>query len=79
VTSNFRQPTAYEQVRHAVETGVLQDVDLMTSIRTSGLNFIITIHRMRCPGMTWFRLPLFVWSHYAASIRMVLATPELCV
>ena len=33
----------------------------------TGLNFIVTIHRMRCPGMTWFRLPLFCWSHYAAS------------
>lgn len=43
----------------------------------TGLNFIVTIHRMRCPGMTWFRLPLFVWSHYAASIIMVLATPVL--
>ncbi len=32
----------------------------------TGLNFIVTIHRMRCPGMTWFRMPLFVWSHYAA-------------
>jgi cytochrome c oxidase subunit 1 len=33
----------------------------------TGLNFIVTIHRMRCPGMTWFRLPLFCWSHYASS------------
>ena len=32
----------------------------------TGLNFIVTIHRMRCPGMTWFRMPLFVWAHYAA-------------
>ena len=67
-----------EQVRHAVETGVLQDVDLMTSIRTSGLNFIITIHQWALPRHdSWFRLPLFVWLHYAASIIMVLATPEL--
>src|SRR5271167_1812566 len=43
----------------------------------TGLNFIVTIHRMRCPGMTWFRMPLFVWSHYAASILMVLGTPVL--
>ena len=34
----------------------------------TGLNFIVTIHRMRAPGMTWFRMPLFVWSHYAASL-----------
>ena len=43
----------------------------------TGLNFIVTIHRMRCPGMTWFRLPLFCWSNYAASILMVLGTPVL--
>jgi cytochrome c oxidase subunit I len=45
----------------------------------TGLNFIVTIHRMRCPGMTWFRLPLFVWAHYATSIMMVLATPVLAI
>ena len=45
----------------------------------TGLNFIVTIHRMRCPGMTWFRLPLFVWSNYAASILMVLGTPVLAI
>ncbi|HTL47724.1 MAG TPA: cytochrome c oxidase subunit I [Verrucomicrobiae bacterium] len=43
----------------------------------TGLNFIVTIHKMRAPGMTWFRLPLFIWSNYAASIIMVLATPVL--
>src|ERR1700691_1986250 len=31
----------------------------------TGLNFIVTIHKMRCPGMTWFRMPLFCWSLYA--------------
>jgi cytochrome c oxidase subunit 1 len=45
----------------------------------TGLNFIVTTHRMRAPGMTWFRLPLFVWSHYAASILMVLGTPVLAI
>ena len=43
----------------------------------TGLNFIVTIHRMRAPGLTWMRLPLFVWSLYATSIIMVLATPVL--
>ncbi len=43
----------------------------------TGLNFIITIHKMRAPGMTWFRLPLFIWAHYATSLIMVLATPVL--
>ncbi len=45
----------------------------------TGLNFIVTIHRMRCPGMTWFRLPLFCWSNYAASLLMVLGTPVLAI
>ena len=45
----------------------------------TGLNFIITIHKMRCPGLTWMRLPLFCWSLYATSLIMVLATPVLAV
>jgi cytochrome c oxidase subunit 1 len=45
----------------------------------TGLNFIVTIHKLRAPGMTWSRLPLFVWSHYATSLIMVLATPVLAV
>jgi heme/copper-type cytochrome/quinol oxidase subunit 1 len=43
----------------------------------TGLNFIVTIHRMRAPGLTWFRLPLFLWSTYATSVILVLATPVL--
>ena len=45
----------------------------------TGLNFIVTIHTMRAPGMTWFRLPLFIWSHYATSLIMVLGTPVIAV
>ena len=45
----------------------------------TGLNFIVTIHTLRAPGMTWFRLPLFVWSLYATSIILVLATPVLAI
>jgi cytochrome c oxidase subunit 1 len=45
----------------------------------TGLNFIVTIHRMRAPGMTWFRMPLFVWAHYATSLIQVLGTPVLAV
>lgn len=43
----------------------------------TGLNFIVTIHKMRAPGLTWNRLPLFVWSIYATSIVQVLATPVI--
>jgi len=45
----------------------------------TGLNFIITIQKLRAPGMTWFRLPLFIWSMYATSIILVLATPVLAI
>src|SRR5437762_13666004 len=45
----------------------------------TGLNFIVTIHRMRAPGMTWFRLPLFIWSTYATSLINVLGTPVIAV
>ena len=45
----------------------------------TGLNFIVTIHRLRAPGMTWFRLPLFIWSYYATSIIFVLATPVIAM
>ena len=41
----------------------------------TGLNFVVTIHKMRAPGLTWFRLPLFIWALYATSVIQVLATP----
>jgi cytochrome c oxidase, subunit I len=41
----------------------------------TGLNFITTIHRMRAPGMTWFKMPLFIWSLYATAWVQILATP----
>src|SRR5664280_2263288 len=45
----------------------------------TGLNFIVTVHSMRAPGMTWFRMPLFVWAHYATALIQVLGTPVLAV
>jgi cytochrome c oxidase subunit 1 len=45
----------------------------------TGLNFIVTIHRMRAPGLTWFRLPLFIWSMYATSLILVLGTPVIAI
>ena len=45
----------------------------------TGLNFIVTTHTLRMRGMTWFRLPLFVWSLYATSLIMLLATPVLAM
>lgn len=45
----------------------------------TGLNIIVTVHKMRAPGMTWFRMPLFVWAHYATSLIMILGTPVLAI
>lgn len=45
----------------------------------TGLNFAVTIHKMRAPGLTWFRLPLFVWAHYATSLIMLLGTPVVAI
>src|SRR3954447_7769412 len=45
----------------------------------TGLNFIVTVHRMRAPGLTWSRLPLFVWAHYATSLIMILGTPVIAI
>ena len=45
----------------------------------TALNFIITIHRMRAPGLSWFRLPLFIWSTYATSLIIMLGTPVIAI
>jgi len=45
----------------------------------TGLNFIVTIHKMRAPGMTWFRLPLFMWAMYATSVIFILGTPVIAI
>jgi cytochrome c oxidase subunit 1 len=49
-----------------------------SSILTA-LNFIVSIHKLRAPGLTWFRLPLFIWAQYATSVILVLATPVLAI
>jgi len=45
----------------------------------TGLNFIVTVHQLRAPGMTWFRMPLFCWAIYATAIIQILATPVLAI
>ena len=75
----FTTPLSTHYVNtHVITAGVGIFIAGFSSIFT-GLNFIVTIHRMRCPGMTWFRMPLFLWSNYAASILMVLGTPVLAI
>jgi len=63
---------------HVLATGVGIFITGFSSILT-GLNFIVTIHMMRAPGMNWFRLPLFVWAHYATSLIQVLGTPVIAI
>lgn len=63
---------------YVVATGLGIFINGFSSILT-GLNFIVTIHTMRAPGMTWFRLPLFVWAHYATSLVMILGTPVVAI
>ncbi len=61
---------------YVVATGLGAFIIGFSSILT-GINFIVTVHTMRAPGMTWFRMPLFVWAHYATSLIMVLGTPVI--
>jgi cytochrome c oxidase subunit I len=63
---------------HVIAAAVAVFVNGFSSIATA-LNLVVTTHKLRAPGMTWFRLPLFVWSMYATSIIMLLATPVLAM
>ena len=69
--------TAYSNTK-VVEAGLAIFIAGFSSIFT-GLNFIVTIHRMRAPGMTWNRMPLFLWAMYATSIIQVLGTPVVAI
>ncbi len=63
---------------YVVAVGLGIFINGFSSILT-GLNFIVTIHTMRAPGMTWFRMPLFVWAQYATSLVMILGTPVIAI
>jgi cytochrome c oxidase subunit I len=63
---------------HVIATAVGIFITGFSSILT-GLNFIVTTHKMRAPGLTWFRLPLFIWSNYATALIMVLGTPVIAI
>ncbi len=63
---------------YVVAVGLGIFINGFSSILT-GVNFIVTIHRMRAPGLTWFRLPLFIWAHYATSLIFILGTPVLAI
>jgi cytochrome c oxidase subunit 1 len=63
---------------HVIATAAGVFITGFSSILT-GINFIVTTHTMRAPGLSWSRLPLFVWAHYATSLIMVLGTPVLSI
>nr|MBA3912932.1 cbb3-type cytochrome c oxidase subunit I [Terriglobales bacterium] len=63
---------------NVIEAGLALFTAGFSSILT-GLNFVVSIHRMRAPGLTWSRLPLFIWAHYATSIIQLLGTPVLAI
>src|SRR5204862_7795222 len=60
-----------------VSTAIAGVVIVGFSSIMTGINFIVTTHKLRAPGLTWFRLPIFVWTLYATSLILVLATPVL--
>lgn len=75
--------TFYTPYSVTTNTGVVTTVFAafilgFSSILT-GVNFIVTIHKLRPPGMSWFRLPLFLWALYATSVIQLLATPVLAI
>ncbi len=69
--------TTYSNTQ-VMATGVGIFITGFSSILT-GLNFIVTIHTMRAPGLNWLRLPLFVWGHYATALIQVLGTPVIAI
>jgi len=75
----FYTPLSTEFLKTNVVTAIFGIFLAGFSSILTGLNFIVTIHRMRAPGMTWNRLPLFVWAHYATSIIQVLGTPVVAI
>ncbi len=75
----FYTPFSTEYANTHVVTAALSIFIAGFSSILTGLNFLVTTHRMRAPGMTWNRLPLFVWSNYANAVIMMLGTPVLAI
>lgn len=75
----FYAPLSTHYSNTAVVTTVLAAFVAGFSSILTGLNFLVTIHKMRAPGLTWFRLPLFIWAHYATSVIQLLGTPVVAI
>ncbi len=75
----FYTPYSSESSHYNVVPTMLGVVIAGFSSLLTGLNFVVTVHWLRAPGMTWFRLPIFVWTLYATSIIFLLAVPVLAM
>lgn len=75
----FYTPLSTSYVNTSVVTGALSVFVVGFSSILTALNFIVTIHRLRAPGLTWGRLPLFIWANYATSVVIVLGTPVVAI
>jgi cytochrome c oxidase subunit 1 len=71
--------STYTSGTNAVIWATLGVFTLGFSSILTGVNFVVTIHKMRAPGMTWQKIPLFLWGLYATSLIQVLATPVLAI
>ena len=72
----FYTPYSSTTSTGVISMGIAVFIVGFSSILT-GLNFIVTVHKLRAPGLTWFKLPLFVWALYATAVIQVLATPVI--
>ncbi|HUO14571.1 MAG TPA: cytochrome c oxidase subunit I [Verrucomicrobiae bacterium] len=75
----FYTPLSTSYVSSSVVLGALSIFVVGFSSILTSLNFIVTIHRLRAPGLTWGRLPLFIWASYATSVIIVLGTPLIAI
>jgi cytochrome c oxidase subunit I len=75
----FYTPLSTSFASSSVVVGALSIFVVGFSSILTSLNFIVTVHKLRAPGMTWGRLPLFVWASYATSVIIVLGTPLLAI
>jgi cytochrome c oxidase subunit 1 len=75
----FYTPFSTSKAEDGMVAGVLGAFILGFSSILTGVNFIATIHTLRPRGMTWFRMPLFLWALYATSLIQILATPVLAI
>ena len=75
----FYTPYSSGHSSSAVISALLGAFILGFSSILTGINFMVTVHKMRAPGMTWRKMPLMIWGLYATSLIQVLATPVIAI